>query len=137
MAPRLAEAWSDRAHGTSTLNIATILAQLLITEAGIATAEAHHIKTSLELANLKCEMATLRRMLEAQSSSPQASPSTAAEPPSIAAISANPDPKTVLCRGCKAPLPCPLRTVRQSLARKHQKWHNETPPNMLRLQEEI
>jgi hypothetical protein len=69
MAPRLAAAWSSRVHGTSTSNNAMILAQLLITEAGIATAEAYQLKASLELANLKREMATLRRMLELKSAS--------------------------------------------------------------------
>ena len=66
MAPTLSEAWSNRAHGTSTSNNAMILAQLLITEAGIATAAAYHTKITLELANLNCEMVTLRRMLETQ-----------------------------------------------------------------------
>ena len=55
MAPRLAEAWSNHAHGTSTSNNAMIQAQLLITEAGIATAEAYQIKITLELGHLKRE----------------------------------------------------------------------------------
>ena len=88
MAPRLAEAWSNRAHGTSTSHNAMILAQLRITEAGIATAEAYQTKITLELANLNCEMATLRRMLEAQlSSSTAPSSSPTVKHHSIAAIS--------------------------------------------------
>ena len=107
MAPRLAEAWSNRAHGTSTSHNAMILAQLRITEAGIATAEAYQTKITLELASLNCEMATLRRMLEAQLSSPPApSSEPAAEHPSVAAITIyndqkEPEPVIVLCRGCK------------------------------------
>ena len=44
MATPLAKAWSNRDHGTSTSNNVMILAQLLITEAGIATAAAYHTK---------------------------------------------------------------------------------------------
>ena len=116
MAPQLAEAWSIRAHGTSTLNNEMILAQLLITEAGIAAATAYQLKTSLELANLKSELAILRHMLEAQTSSPSAPPSEpAAAHTSIAAITTDPEPyinrisnapspyihPKVRCRGCK------------------------------------
>jgi len=82
MAPPLAKAWSNRDHGTSSSNNVMILAQLLITEAGIATTAAYHTKITLELANLNCEMVTLRRMLEAQSSS-----SPAVQHHSIATIS--------------------------------------------------
>jgi hypothetical protein len=111
MAPRLAEAWNNRAHGTSTSHNAMILAQLRITEAGIATAEAYQTKITLELANLNCEMATLRRMLEAQLSPPPApSSKPTAEHPSVAAVTIcndryEPEIVTVPCRGCKSPLP--------------------------------
>ena len=67
MTPRPSDAWSNRAHGTSTNSM--ISAQLLILEAGISTAEACQIKATLVIADLKIEMATLRRMLEANSSS--------------------------------------------------------------------
>ena len=52
-----ADAWSNRAHGTPKSNIELIQAQLFISEAGVATTEAH-------LVMIKVEMATLRRMLE-------------------------------------------------------------------------
>ena len=66
MAPRLSDSWSNRNHGTSKSPIDNmILAQLLLTEAAIATTEALLLKTTLELANLKSEMlhetATLSR----------------------------------------------------------------------------
>ena len=105
MAPPLAKAWSNRDHGTSTSNNVMILAQLLITEAGIATAAAYHTKITLELANLNSEMVTLRRMLEAQSSS---SPTVHH---SIAAVSTVPPPSpstyvppTIRCRDCQKEL---------------------------------
>ena len=85
-----------------------IQTQLLITEAGVATAEAYQIKAALELSNLKREMATLRRMLELQpTSSTAVSSSPAAAPPSLAAIfsTAPSSPSTdytpiIRCRGC-------------------------------------
>jgi hypothetical protein len=99
MAPQLAEGWSNRAHGTSTSHNEMILAQLLITEKGITNAEAYQTKLTLELANLKTEMATLRRMLEAKSSpsstAPSSSSSSAAEHHSIAAISSSSQPTNV------------------------------------------
>ena len=114
MAPPLATAWSNLDHGTSPSNITMILAQLRITEAGIATAEAYQIQTSLQLANLRNEMATLRHMLEAPSSSPAPQSTPAVKHPTVAALSKDPlfskdpdvypDPITVLCRGCKTPL---------------------------------
>ena len=107
MAPRSTNNW-DRSDESQS-NINTIQAQLLITEAGVATAEAYQIKTALELSNLNREMATLRRMLKLQpASSPAVSSSPAAAPPSLAAISivsSSPkEPLTILCRGCQAPL---------------------------------
>ena len=106
MAPRLAEAWSNRAHGTSTSTNSMISAQLLILEAGISTAEACQIKATLVIADLKIEMATLRRMLEVNSSSSTApSSSPAVKHHSISAISSSSPPSTIetpttLCRGC-------------------------------------
>ena len=105
MAPRIADAWSNRAHGTSTSNIELIQAQLLITEAGMATTEAHLIM-------LKVEMATLRRMLEL---TPVSSSSTVVVQPTIAAIShAKPSPPstsiltpTIQCRMYGEPIPEP------------------------------
>ena len=77
MTPRLSDAWSNLVHGTSTPTNSMISAQLLILEAGISTAETFQIKTTLVIADLKIEMATLRRMLEVHSSSstaPSSSP---------------------------------------------------------------
>ena len=89
MAPRIADAWGNRAHGTSTSNIELIQAQLLITEAGVATTEAHLIM-------LNVEMATLRRMLELALVS---SSSTAFVQPTIAAVSlAKPNRKTAVTK---------------------------------------
>ncbi len=51
MAPSTAAAWSDRAHGTSKSNIELIQARLLITEAGMATTEAHLIMLKVENLN--------------------------------------------------------------------------------------
>ena len=125
MTPRLAEASSNRAHGTPTSNNSMISAQLLIIEAGISTAEACQTKITLELADLKIEMATLRRMLGANSSSstaPSSSPavkhhsisaisSSSPAPPSVATISTSPpeaplsiDPRKYLCRLCNTPI---------------------------------
>jgi hypothetical protein len=103
MAPRIADAWSNHAHGTPKSNIELIQAQLLITEAGMATTEAHLIM-------LKVEMATLRRMLEL---TPVSSSSTAVVQPTIAAIShAKPSlpstsilTPTIQCRVCGEPIP--------------------------------
>ena len=52
MAPSIADAWSNRAHGTSKSNIELIQAQLSITEAGMATTEAHLIMPKVEMATL-------------------------------------------------------------------------------------